>query len=330
MTRMTFQQAAVAAIADEMAVDAGVFVLGQDVGRFGGPLRSNAGLFETFGAERVIDMPMSEGTMAGLAVGAALQGKRPVLDLMFGEFLALVMQQFLDAGAMHYYSGGAVSVPFVLRVKYGIGPFHGHAYDHHSWLMGVPGVKIAAPSTPQDAYDLMRAAIRDPNPVLFLEHMALYHAGRAEVERRAPPRGLGPAAILREGADVTLIGSALMAKRALRAAEALAENGIEAEVIDLRTIAPWDEGTVLASVRRTGRALLLSEAVSRGSSINDVAARIAEDAFGALRAPVRRLAPPPVPTPFARELEAAYLPDEARIADAARDLVRGAPDAPAR
>lgn len=323
MTRMTFQQAAVAAIEDEMEADAAVFVLGQDIGRFGGPLRSNAGLHERFGEARVIDMPMSEGTMAGLAVGAALQGKRPVVDLMFGEFLALVMQQFLDAGAMHYYSGGAASVPFVLRVKYGIGPFHGHAYDHHSWLMGVPGVKIAAPSGPQDAYDLMRAAIRDPNPVLLLEHMALYHAGRAEVARRPPPEPLGPAATLRGGADVTLIGSALMARRALRAADALAAEGIEAEVIDLRTIAPFDEAAVLASVRRTGRALLLSEAVERGASINDVAARIADAAFDALRAPVRRLAPPPIPTPFARELERAYLPDEARIVEAARALVRG-------
>ena len=327
MSRMTFQQAAVAAVADEMEADPGVFVMGQDIGRFGGPLRSNAGLHERFGSGRVIDMPMSEGTMAGLAVGAALRGKRPVLDLMFGEFLALVMQQFLDAGAMHYYSGGAVTVPFVLRVKYGIGPFHGHAYDHHSWLMGVPGVKIAAPSTPQDAYDLMRAAIRDPNPVLFLEHMALYHAGRAEVERRPPPAPLGPAARAREGADVTIVGSALMARRALKAAETLAGEGIEADVIDLRTIAPYDAEAVLASVRRTGRALLLSEAVSRGASVNDVAARIAEDAFDALRAPVARLAPPPVPTPFARELERSYLPDEARICDAVRGLMGAAPAA---
>ncbi|PRY95716.1 pyruvate dehydrogenase E1 component beta subunit [Hasllibacter halocynthiae] len=320
--RMTFQQAVVAAIEDEMEADAGVFVMGQDIGRFGGPLRSNAGLFERFGAERVIDMPMSEGTMAGLAVGAALQGKRPVLDLMFGEFLALVMQQFLDAGAMHYYSGGAARVPFVLRVKYGIGPFHGHAYDHHSWLMGVPGVKIAAPSTPQDAYDTMRAAVRDDNPVLFLEHMALYHAGRAEVERRAPPLPLGPAVRAREGADVTVVASALMTKRALKAAETLDAEGIEAEVIDLRTIAPWDEEAVLASVHRTGRVLLLSEAISTGASINDVAATIAEKAFDALEAPVARLAPPPIPTPFARELERAYLPDETRIAAAARALAR--------
>ncbi|MGR3434855.1 MAG: alpha-ketoacid dehydrogenase subunit beta [Shimia sp.] len=321
MTRMTFQQACVAALEDEMAADEGVFVMGQDIGRFGGPLRSNAGLWERFGAGRVIDMPMSEGTMAGLAVGAALRGKRPVVDLMFGEFLALVMQQFLDAGAMHYYSGGAATVPFVLRVKYGIGPFHGHAYDHHSWLMGVPGVKIVAPSAPQDAYDLMRAAVRDPNPVLFMEHMALYHAGRAEVERRAPGP-LGGARVLREGADVTIVGSALMARRALKAAVALAETGIEPEVIDLATIAPWDRDTVLASVAKTGRALLLSEAVERGASINDVAAGIAEEGFASLRAPVRRLAPPPIPTPFARELERAYLPDETRIVEAARAMVR--------
>jgi pyruvate dehydrogenase E1 component beta subunit len=160
---MTFQQATVAALRDEMLADPDVFILGQDIGQFGGPLRFTAGLYDQFGADRVIDMPMSEGTMAGLAVGAAMQGKRQVVDLLFGEFLVLVMQQFLDAGAMHYCSGGLQWVPMVLRVKYGIGPFHGHAYDHHYYLLGVAGMKIFAPSNAADAYTMMRAAIRDPN-----------------------------------------------------------------------------------------------------------------------------------------------------------------------
>jgi pyruvate dehydrogenase E1 component beta subunit len=295
-------------------------VLGQDVGRFGGPLRSTAGLWDEFGAEgRVIDTPMSEGTMAGLAVGAALAGKRPVVELMFLEFLALVMQQLLDAGAMHYYSGGSVRVPLVLRAKYGIGPFHGHAYDHHSWLMNLPGVKVVAPSNPADAHALMRAAIADDNPVVFLEHMALYHAGRAEVDpgRRV---AIGEAAVARPGRDVTVIGTTLMLRRALTAAAELAAEGIEAEVIDIRTVRPLDADTILTSVRRTGRVLVLSEAVATGSSANDVAALVAEEAFGDLRAPVARLAPPPIPTPFARELEAQYLPDKDRIAAAIRGL----------
>ncbi|MEM9104004.1 MAG: transketolase C-terminal domain-containing protein, partial [Pseudomonadota bacterium] len=290
-----------------------------DIGKFGGPLRSNAGLFEEFGDEgRVIDTPISESTFVGAGVGAAMYGKRPVVDLMFLEFLALVMQQFLDAGAMHYYSGGTQRVPLVVRAKFGVGPFHGHAYDHHSWLMNVPGVKIVVPSNPVDAYGLMRASIRDDNPVLFLEHMALYHAGKAEVETDGSIAPLGKAAIPRTGSDISIFSSALMTKRALRAADALSKDGISAEVVDLRTIAPMDEETILGSVVKTGRALVLSEAVARGTSSNDVAALIAEKAFSDLKAGVQRLAPPPIPTPFARELEQVYLPDEAKIADAAK------------
>lgn len=317
MTKLTFQQAVVAAIRDEMRADHDVFTLGEDVGKFGGTLRSTAGLFEEFGTERVIDTPMSEGTVAGLAVGAAMQGKRPIMDLMFGEFLALVMQQFLDAGAMHYYSGGTQSVPVVIRARYGIGPFHGHAYDHHSWLVGVPGVKVLVPSNPADAYTMMRAAIRDPNPVLFMEHMALYHAGKAEVLEEAPSGPLPGSVVVREGKDVTLIGSALVLRRALRAAEALSQEGISAEVIDLRSIFPLDLDPIVSSVANTGRVVLLSEAIGRGASINDLAAQLAEHAYGQLKAPIVRLAPPDIPTPFARELEALYLPDEARIREAA-------------
>jgi pyruvate dehydrogenase E1 component beta subunit len=318
---MTFQEAATSALAGAMRDDHNVFVLGQDVGRFGGPLRSTAGLWEEFGAQgRVIDTPMSEGTMAGLAVGAALSGKRPVIELMFLEFLALVMQQLLDAGAMHYYSGGAARVPLVLRAKYGIGPFHGHAYDHHSWLCNLPGVKVVAPSNPADAHSLMLAAIADDNPVVFLEHMALDHAGRAEVDPSRRLR-LGQAAVARPGRDVTIIGTSLMLRRALTAANELAAEGIEAEVIDLRTISPLDVDTILTSVGRTGRALVLSEAVQSGSSANDVAALIAEQGFSDLKAPVARLAPPPIPTPFARELEAQYLPDKRHICDAIKRLL---------
>lgn len=322
MTRMTFQQATVAAIADEMRADRDVFVMGEDIGKFGGPLRSNAGLFDEFGHEgRVIDTPISESTFVGAGVGAAMYGKRPVVDLMFLEFLALVMQQFLDAGAMHYYSGGTQRVPLVVRAKFGVGPFHGHAYDHHSWLMNVPGVKIVAPSNPADAYVMMRAAIRDDNPVLFLEHMALYHAGRSEVDTTSAAVTLGKASVARAGTDVSIFASALMTKRALAAAEKLGEDGVSAEVVDLRSISPLDTATILASVRKTGRALVLSEAVATGSSANDVAALIAEHAFPDLKAPVKRLAPPPIPTPFARELESEYLPSEKRIIAAAATML---------
>jgi pyruvate dehydrogenase E1 component beta subunit len=215
------------------------------------------------------------------------------------EFLALVMQQMRDAGAMHYYSGGAARVPLVLRATYGIGPFHGDAHDHRSWLVNLPGVKVVAPSNPADAHALMRAAIADDNPVVFLEHMALDHADRAEVytARRVD---IGKAAVARPGRDVTIVAAALMLRRALAAAADVAAEGIEAEVIDLRTIAPLDAETILAPVHRTGRVLVLREAVLPGSSINDIAALVAQHAFASLKAPVTRLAPPPLPTLRAR------------------------------
>ncbi|MDP6345279.1 MAG: transketolase C-terminal domain-containing protein, partial [Alphaproteobacteria bacterium] len=242
MARQTFQQATVAAIAEEMRRDPDVFIMGEDIGKFGGPLHSCLGLWEEFGAEgRVIDTPISEGTFVGAGVGAAMQGKRPIVDLMFLEFLGLVVHQFgLDGGAMHYYSDGKVKVPMVVRAKYGVGPFHGHAYDFHSWLLNVPGVKVVAPSNPADAKGLMKAAIRDDNPVFFLEHMGLYHAGREEVGDGDGVIPLGQADIKRAGNDVTVVATALMVKRALAAAERLRNDGIDVEVLDLRSLVPMD------------------------------------------------------------------------------------------
>ncbi len=324
MSRQTFQQACVAAIAEEMRRDSDVFVMGEDIGAFGGPLHSNMGLWQEFGDQgRVIDTPISEGTFVGAGVGAAMQGKRPVVDIMFMEFLGLVVHQFgLDGGAMHYYSGGKARVPLVVRAKYGVGPFHGHAYDFHSWLQNIPGVKVVAPSNAADAKGLMKSAIRDDNPVFFMEHMALYHAGKDEVsddEDLLVP--LGSAAVKRSGADVTVVASALMVKRALAAAAALEKDGIDVEVVDLRTIVPLDEATVLGSVRKTGRLVVACEAIKTGGSANEVVSLAAEKAFDALKAPVERVAPPSVPVPFHRDLEKAYLPDADDIADAVRRTV---------
>ncbi len=323
MPRQTFQEACVSAIAEEMRLDDDVFIMGEDIGAFGGPLHSTKGLWEEFGASgRVIDTPISEGTFVGAGVGAAMQGKRPIVDLMFLEFLGLVVHQFgLDGGAMHYYSAGQARVPLVVRAKYGVGPFHGHAYDFHSWLLNIPGVKVVAPSNPVDAKGLMKAAIRDDNPVVFLEHMALYHAGREDVgEGDASVVPLGQADIKRPGGDVTIVASALMVKRALTAADSLAAEGIEAEVVDLRTIWPMDEETVLASVQKTGRLVVACEAVKTGSSANEVVALVAEKAFADLKAPIVRVAPPRIPVPFHRDLEKLYLPDADDIAEAVRGL----------
>jgi len=325
MPRQTFQEATVAAIAEEMRRDRNVFIMGEDIGPFGGPLKSCQGLWDEFGAEgRVIDTPISEGGFVGAGVGAAFAGKRPIVDLMFLEFLGLVVHQFgLDGGAMHYYSDGKAKIPLVLRAKYGVGPFHGHAYDLHSWLLNVPGVKVVAPSNAADAKGLMKAAIRDDNPVLFLEHMGLYHAGREDVPEGEHVVPLGKAEVKRPGRDVTLVASALMLKRALAAATALAKDGIEAEVVDLRTVVPLDKPTLLASVRKTGRLVVVGEAVKTGSSSNEVVAVVAEEAFAALKAPIARVAPPDVPVPFHGALEKAYLPDAETIARAARRAVTG-------
>ena len=317
MTRITFAQAIVDAIAEEMRRDEGVFVLGEDVGAFGGPMRSTAGLYEAFGADRVLDMPMSEGTLVGVAVGAAPEGKRPVLDLMFGEFLPLVMQQLLDAGAMYYYSGGAARVPMVIRVKYGVGPFHGHAYDLHSWAAHLPGIKVLAPSTPTDAKALMLAAIRDDDPVLFIEHMALFHSVREEVPKNLPPARIGEARVVREGTDATIIASANMTRKALQAAERL-EDTLSVEVLDLRTVSPLDEAAILASATKTGRVVVASEAVMEGGTHDTVAALVADRAFGALRGPVICVAPPAIPVPYNRALEKAYLPGTDEIVAAVR------------
>lgn len=323
MIRQTMQEAIVAGIAEEMRRDADVFIMGLDIGRFGGPLHSCKGLWEEFGASgRVIDTPISEGAIVGAGVGAALAGKRPIVDIMFLEYLPLVIQQLgCDGGAMHYYSGGKARVPLVVRAKYGVGPYHGHPYDFHAWLMQTPGVKIAVPASARDAKGLMKAAIRDDNPVLFMEHMALYHGLRDAIPEEDYVVPLGVAEVKRAGRDVSVIASAAMVRRALAAAQVLTKEGIEIEVVDLRSIVPLDEATILDSVRKTGRALVVQETVRFGGSTAEVAALIAEQSFRDLKAPVRRLGTAYVPVPFARSLEKAAVPDDAAIVAAARELV---------
>lgn len=319
MARLTMQQAVVDGIAEEMRRDAGVFIMGLDIGRFGGPLNSCKGLWEEFGGERVIDTPISEGGIVGAGVGAALAGKRPIVDIMFLEYLSLVLQQIgCDAGAMHYYSDGKARVPLVVRAKFGVGPYHGHAYDYHSWLAHLPGVKVAIPSNARDAKGMIKTAIRDDNPVMFMEHMGLYHGTREEIPEGEHLVPFGQAAILRAGRDVTIVATGAMVRRALQAAKALANDGIESEVIDLRTIVPLDKASVLASVDKTGRLVVVSEAMKFCGSSAEIAAMVAEEGFRSLKAPIERVAPPNVPIPFARSLEKLVIPDEAAIVAAAR------------
>ena len=323
MKGQTMQEAIVAGIAEEMRRDRDVFIMGLDIGRFGGPLNSCKGLWDEFGdSGRVIDTPISEGGIVGAGVGAALAGKRPIVDIMFCEFLPLVIQQLgCDGGAMHYYSGGAARVPLVVRGKFGVGPFHGHAYDQHAWLMHTPGVKIVVPATAYDAKGLMKAAIRDDNPVFFMEHMALYHGQRDAIPDDDYVVPIGRAEVKRQGRDATIVASAAMVRKALGAAERLAAEGIEVEVVDLRSIVPLDGATILESARRTGRVLVAQETIRTGGSTAEIAAIVGSECWRELKAPVARLGTEVVPMPFARSLEKAAVPDEAAIVAALRELM---------
>ncbi|MBI3371789.1 MAG: alpha-ketoacid dehydrogenase subunit beta [Betaproteobacteria bacterium] len=319
MARQTMQQAVVAGIAEEMRRDAGVFIMGLDIGQFGGPLNSCKGLWEEFGAARVIDTPISEGGIVGAGVGAALMGKRPIVDIMFLEYLGLVLQQLgCDGGAMHYYSDGKARVPLVVRAKFGVGPYHGHAYDYHAWVAHLPGIKVAMPSNARDAKGMVKAAIRDDNPVLFLEHMGLYHGTRDEIPEGDIVVPLGEAKLVRAGRDVTVVAIGAMVRRAQLAGEALAEEGVEIEILDLRCIVPLDKERILSSVAKTGRMVVVSEAMKFCGSGAEIAAMVAEEGFRFLKAPIGRVATPNVPIPFARNLEKMIIPDENAIAAGVR------------
>jgi len=323
MRRMTYQEALVEAIREEMRRDKRVFLLGEDIGVFGGPMMSAKGLWEEFGAAgRIIDTPISESAIVGAGVGAAMMGMRPIVEIMFGEFLALVMQQLAcDASCMWYYSTGKTRVPMVLRTKFGVGPHRGHELDYHSWLIHVPGLKVVMPSTPYDAMGLMKSAIRDDNPVVFLEHMNLYHRNREEIPEDEYTIPLGVADIKREGRDATVVATAMMVHHSLDAAQDLSKEGIEVEVVDLRTVAPMDKTAILASVKKTGRLVVVHEAWKFGGSGGEVAAMVAEEAFGDLKAPIVRVAPPHIPIPFSTPLNKMYLPDKQKIVGAIKKVL---------
>jgi pyruvate/2-oxoglutarate/acetoin dehydrogenase E1 component len=323
MARLTYQQALVEGIREEMTRDDSVFLLGQDIGHFGGPLQSTKGLWEEFGESgRIIDSSIAETAMAGLCVGAALKGMRPVLEIMFSEFLTLVMQPIAsDAASIHYLSAGKARVPLVLRTKYGISPHPAHKQDFHSWFAGIPGLTVVMPATPYDAKGLMKSAIRDDNPVIFFEQMHLYHGIREEVPEENYTVPLGVADVKREGTDVTVVAYGLMVGRALDAASILESEGISVEVVDLRTVHPFDEETVLASVRKTGRLVIAHEARKTGGTGGEIAALVAEKAFSDLKAPILRVGAADVPIPASKVLEGMVIPDKDDIAASVRSLL---------
>ena len=308
------------ALADSMQADASVVLFGEDVAAPGGPFAVTRGLLAKFGPERVRDTPISEAAIAGTAVGAALSGLKPVVEIMFMDFMTLAMDALVNQAAKaHFMFGGQCSVPMVVRTPHGgglnAGPQHSQCLE--AWFAHVPGLKVVVPATPADAYALLRAAIDDPDPVIFVEHKGLY-SSKGELPDAPQPVAIGSARIARHGRDCTVATYGACVALALRAAQALGAEGTEVEVIDLRTVQPWDERAVLASVARTRRLVVAHEAVSAFGVGAEIAARVSEKAFGQLAAPVLRVGAPFMPVPFARALERGFLPGEEAIAAAVR------------
>ena len=311
------------ALADAMAADESVVLFGEDVAAPGGPFAVTRGLLAKFGPQRVRDTPIAEAAIAGAAVGAALSGLRPVVEIMFMDFMTFTMDALVNQAAKaHFMFGGQCSVPMVVRTPHGgglnAGPQHSQCLE--AWFAHVPGLKVVVPGTPADAYGLLRAAIDDPNPVVFIEHKGLYGT-KGELPEPPAPVAIGAARIARAGRDASIVTYGAAVALSLRAADALAKEGIETEVVDLRSIQPWDEATVLESVGRTRRLAVVHEAVSAFGVGAEIAACISAKAFGRLAAPVARVGAAFMPVPFAPSLERACLPGETGIAAAVRRLM---------
>jgi acetoin:2,6-dichlorophenolindophenol oxidoreductase subunit beta len=320
-TDTTFVGAINATLARAMREDERVVVLGEDVAE-GGPFMATAGLAEEFGTSRVLNTPISEGAVCGVAIGAAQAGLRPVIEIMFIDFVTLALDQLANQAAKaHFMSGGQLTVPLVLRTQGGAGQRSGaqHSQSLEAWLTHIPGLKVVMPSDARDAAGLLRAAIDDPNPVVFVENKSLYF--RREPGPVAPdpePIPIGRAHIVRPGSDITIIATSRLVADALDVATRLSAEGIEAEVIDPRTLVPLDVDTIAGSVRRTGRAVIAHEAVTAGGFGAEIASRLQQEAFDCLEAPIQRVGAPFTPVPVSPPLEDAYRPDAEDVYAAAR------------
>lgn len=322
---LSYAEAIREGLAQAMQADPRVFLFGEDVGVYGGAFGVSGDLFHKFGPERVIDTPISELGIAGAAVGAAITGMKPVLELQFSDFVTLAMEQIVNQAAkIHFMFGGKATVPMVVRLPggSGTGAAAQHSQSLEAWFAHVPGLKVVQPSTPYDAKGLLLSAIDDPNPVLIFEHKLLYKT-RGPVPEHSYRVPIGRAAIRREGRDLTIVGSSIMAIRAVAAAAKLATEGIDVEVVDLRSLRPIDVATIAQSVCRTHRLLIVYEGVKTMGIGAEIAAMIAEsDAFDFLDAPIARLGGADAPLPYNPVLERAAVPQEDDIVAAARRLVR--------
>ena len=321
----TFLGAVNAALAKAMRSDPRVIVLGEDVAE-GGPYGATAGLADEFGRTRVLNTPISEGAVCGAAIGAAQAGLRPVVEIMFIDFITLALDQLVNQAAKaHFMSGGQLTVPMVLRTQGGAGSRSGaqHSQSLEAWLAHIPGLKVVMPSNAADAAGLLASAIDDPGPVVFVENNSLYF--RREPVGSSPgdpePVPIGSARTIRTGGDLTIIATSRMVGEAVQAAERLADEGVQAEVIDPRTLVPLDIDTIAASVRRTGRAVIAHEAVVTGGFGAELAARIQQEAFDCLEAPIQRVGAPFEPVPVSPPLEDDYRPDAGDIHAAARTAI---------
>jgi pyruvate/2-oxoglutarate/acetoin dehydrogenase E1 component len=311
------------AISLEMEREPNVFLLGIDVGAPGGVMGLTAGLYEKFGKKRVISTPITESAILGAAAGAAAVGLRPIAELMFCDFIGVAMDQlFNQAAKMRYMFGGKAKIPMVVRTMCGAGiqAAAQHSQSLEAWFMHIPGIKVVFPSTPYDAKGLLISAIRDDNPVVFMEHKVLY-AVEEEIPEDSYTIPLGKADIKREGTDVTIVATGMMVGRALSVAEKLASEGIDIEVVDPRTLSPLDEETILDSVKKTSRLVIVHEEVKFAGSGAEIAALVAEKGFDYLDAPIQRVAAPFSPVPFAAVLEAEFIPSEEKITAAVKTAI---------
>ncbi|HEX8050344.1 MAG TPA: alpha-ketoacid dehydrogenase subunit beta [Solirubrobacterales bacterium] len=328
MAEQRMREALRDAMAEEMRRDESVFVMGEDVAVFQGAFKVTEGLLDEFGERRVRDTPISENTIVGIGVGAAMNGLRPIVELMTVNFSLLALDQIVNhAAAIPYMFNGQAQVPMVIRMPGGgghqLGPTHSHSFE--ALFLQVPGLLVACPSTPADGKGLLKAAIRDPNPVIFIEHESLYGTRGEVPDGDGEPLRFGEAAVRREGSDVTIVGVLKMAQVAERAAEQLAsEHGVEAEVIDPRTLRPLDLDTILASVRKTNRAVIVEEGWPHGGVGANLSTLITEQAFDYLDAPVQRVTGADVHMPYSKRLEQAAIPHEEHVVSAALATLAGA------
>jgi 2-oxoisovalerate dehydrogenase E1 component beta subunit len=321
MAKITYLEAIRDALWEEMERDENVFLLGEDIGAYGGAFKVTEGFIQQFGPRRVLDTPMAETAIAGAAIGAALMGMRPVAEMQFADFISCCFDQLVNFAATNHYRWGG-SVPIVIRAPSGgglrAGPFH--SQNPEAWFVHVPGLKVVAPSTPYDAKGLLKAAIRDDYPVIYFENKYLYRHVKGEVPEKDYEVPIGLAEVKRPGQDITVITYGAMVQESLAAAEDLLQDGIDVEVVDLRSLKPLDRETVLASARKTGKIAIVHEAYRTCGVGGELAALISEEAFEWLDAPLVRITAPDTPVPYSAPLEDAFRPDAVKITMTLRDL----------